>query len=226
MAFVCAMSNVGRKGTRNFPELAQKINSGPIQKWVVIIIFESNMTKSPTIITTRLLLRPIEPSDINNIHLGLSDKDVIRFYGVRFDSLEATKVQMQWYSDLEKNSTGTWWAISSKASGQFFGAIGLNDIDIYNSKAEMGFWLLPQHWGKGLVSEAIPEVINHGIGVTGLHRIEAWVETENRSCKRTLISQGFAKEGTLRDFEKKDGKFICLDVYSVIGNQPGNEKNY
>ena len=168
--------------------------------------------------TPRLVLRQFGPSDLNSIFAGLSNKDVIKYYGVKFDSLETTKEQMEWYSSLEKNSTGKWWAVCDKFSDDFMGAIGLNDIDKKSKKGEVGFWLLPQNWRKGYIREAMPEVINYGFSTVGLHRIEAWVESGNKSCKQTLKALGFQQEGTLRDCEIKDGKFISLDVYSVINN--------
>jgi len=56
--------------------------------------------------TERLLLRQIVASDIGHIFKGLSDPEIIKYYGVNFQSLEATKEQMTFYADLEKNGTG------------------------------------------------------------------------------------------------------------------------
>lgn len=44
----------------------------------------------PTFKTDRLLLRKIVNSDIGHIFKGLSDPDVIRYYGVSFMTLEGT----------------------------------------------------------------------------------------------------------------------------------------
>ena len=83
--------------------------------------------------TNRYLLREIEDNDISNIYLGLSNPEVIKYYGVSFDSIESTKEQMEWY----KESTQMWWAICSKDNKEFIGAGGLNDISVENKKAEI-----------------------------------------------------------------------------------------
>ena len=55
--------------------------------------------------TERLLLRQFIKSDLENVFKGLSHPDVIKYYGISYTSLEATKTQMQFFADLEKNET-------------------------------------------------------------------------------------------------------------------------
>jgi ribosomal-protein-alanine N-acetyltransferase len=49
--------------------------------------------------TDRLLLRAIGESDLVNIYKGLSHSEVIKHYGISFETLEATKEQMNWFAD-------------------------------------------------------------------------------------------------------------------------------
>jgi ribosomal-protein-alanine N-acetyltransferase len=60
----------------------------------------------PTIRTERLLLRQFVESDLENVYKGLSNPEIIKYYGVSYKTLEDTKAQMQFYSELEKNKTG------------------------------------------------------------------------------------------------------------------------
>lgn len=170
----------------------------------------------PILESERVVLRQFKESDLENVFKGLSHPDIIKYYGISFDSLEATKEQMTWFSDLEKNETGIWWAVCSKDNGGFLGAGGLNDINKENRKAELGFWLLPEHWGKGLMTETIPLILKYAFEHIELHRIEGFVETENVNCKRALAKLNFNLEGTMRDCEIKNGAFISLDIYSKI----------
>lgn len=163
----------------------------------------------------RLSLRPIVEGDLESIFKGLSHPDVIRHYGVSFQSLEATRGQMNWYAQLERDGTGIWWAICSRDDA-FLGAIGVNGIVKAHRKGELGFWLLPEHWGRGYISEAMPLVLDHGFGRLGLHRLEAQVETDNIASRKVLERCGFAHEGTLRECEVKNGRFVSLDVFSCL----------
>ncbi|HEX5625455.1 MAG TPA: GNAT family protein [Saprospiraceae bacterium] len=172
--------------------------------------------------TDRLLLRPFADHDLPMVFKGLSHPQVIPYYGVRYDSLEATNAQMEWFAALEKNGTGQWWAICSSHNRIFYGAGGLNNLNREHRKAEIGFWLLPEYWGQGILAEAVPLILDYGFHKLELHRIEAFVETENQNCIRALAKLPFEHEGTMRDCEIKNGRKISLDIYARL--HPGTTK--
>lgn len=174
---------------------------------------------SPEIKTKRLLLRPFQPDDLENVFRGLSHPDIIPYYGVRYDSLDATKAQMEFFFDLEKNGTGMWWAICSLDNSIFYGAGGLNSLSKEHKKAEIGFWLLPEYWGKGILSEAMPLISSYGFNQLRLHRIEGFVESKNENCKNAMKKSSFKQEGTMVDCEIKDGHFISLDIFALLNEQ-------
>lgn len=175
-----------------------------------------NISKNTSIQSNRLLLRQFEESDIASVFKGLSHPDIIKHYGIRFDSLESTKEQMNWFADLEKAGGGVWFAICSLDNTTFYGAGGLNDLNKEHKKAEIGFWLLTDFWGKGIMGEAMPLICNYGFDKLGLHRIEAFVESDNTNCKKAMAKLDFQHEGTMKDCEIKNGEFISLDIYSKI----------
>ena len=173
-------------------------------------------TEFPVLRTNRLLLRQIVATDLENIYAGLSHPAVTKHYGISYDSLEATKEQMAWFANLERAKTGMWWAVCLSADRTFLGAGGLNNLSQEHKKAEVGFWLLPEFWGQGLMSEAVPLICQYGFEQLRLHRIEGFVESENCHCKRTMATLDFQHEGTMRDCEIKDGEYISLDIYAKI----------
>lgn len=168
------------------------------------------------LLTNRLFLLPVEDSDIENIYRGLSHPKVIKHYGVSFKTLEETKEQMEWYRQLRENETGFWWKILLKDSEEFVGAIGLNDIKKEHQRGEIGFWLLPEFWGIGIAVEALPKVLSYGFKQLNLHRVEAWVDSQNESSRKVLEKTGFHFEGTLKDYELKNNEFINMDILARI----------
>jgi ribosomal-protein-alanine N-acetyltransferase len=170
----------------------------------------------PLLKTERIVLREITDADLENIFLGLSNPEVIKYYGVSYNSLESTKEQMTWFKELEKNETGIWWAICSRDNGTFYGAGGLNDLSKENKKAEIGLWLLPDYWGQRIMTEAMPLICNYGFNQLGLHRIEGFVESDNKNCKNAMAKLDFQLEGTMKDCEVKNGAFISLDIYAKL----------
>ena len=160
-------------------------------------------------------LHPITPADLPHIYTGLGDPRVTRHYGVHFDSLEATQEQMDRYAALGRDGTGKWWAIRDE-NGSFLGAIGFNGLQRAHRKAEIGFWLLPEHWGKGIIGQVMPDALAHGFKELDLHRIEGIVEGGNMASGRILQRHGFVHEGTLREAECNHGKWIDLEMWALI----------
>jgi ribosomal-protein-alanine N-acetyltransferase len=170
----------------------------------------------PEIHTSRLHLRKIRPEDKAAIFEGLSHPAVIRYYGISYESPEEVEEQMRWYRNLEKSESGIWWGICLKDNFSLIGACGFNEWHKEHRRIELGYWLLPNFWQQGIMSEAIPEIMSYAFQVLDIHRIEAVVESENEESKKLLQKLGFAFEGTHKDCEIKNNRFISLDYFAAI----------
>lgn len=170
----------------------------------------------PELSTERFFLRRILPEDRPFIFEGLSNPEVIPYYGVSYDTLEATGVQIEFYERIWRERTGCWWKIVDRESGLPVGACGMNGYQPEHEKAEIGYWLLPAYWKKGIMPEVVPVMIRHLFSAWKLHRLEAVIENGNvASCKLTE-KLGFRYEGTLREAEIKKGKRISLLYYGLL----------
>jgi ribosomal-protein-alanine N-acetyltransferase len=72
------------------------------------------------------------------------------------------------------------------------------NIDHGHRRAEIGYELNPDCWHKGLMTEALTSIIDHGFQKLGFHRIEATPLVINEASQRLLERCGFRKEGVLR----------------------------
>jgi len=171
--------------------------------------------------TSRFRLRRIVPADIGRVFRGLSDPRVIAHYGVAYDSLEATQRQMDWFEEIHAAGTGVWWGICEHgADDALIGACGLNDINAGHGRGELGYWLLPEHWGRGIASECVGAVLEHAFGAMALHRVGADVDVENYASRRLLDRLGFRLEGLRRGYERKGGAHIDLMNYARLASDP------
>lgn len=170
----------------------------------------------PELLTERLLLQQVLPEDQQFIFEGLSHPEVIPFYGVRYASFEDTKKQMEWYAKAYEEDTGGPWKMIEKTSGKKMGVIAYYYHKAEHRKAEVGFWLFPEYWNKGFVSEAMKAVMDYCRKEKNIHRLEAFVEEGNTASNKVLEKAGFQYEGTMRDCEIKDGRFISLLIYARI----------
>jgi ribosomal-protein-alanine N-acetyltransferase len=166
--------------------------------------------------TSRFSMQQIMPSDQQFIFEGLSNPAVIEFYGVSFNSYESTSEQMEFYDTLLREGKGIWWKIVDRKTGERLGAIGFNNYQPKHKKAEIGFWLLPAYWQKGIISEVLPQLVIYLQEELKVHRIEALVEEGNERSCLVLEKIGFVHEGLQRDREIKNNKYISLHVYALI----------
>ena len=171
---------------------------------------------TPTLTTERFLIRPIEDSDLHHVFKGLSHPDVIKYYGVSYQSLESTEEQMEFYRKLVETETGMYWAICSRDNGIVYGVGGFNNLSHAHRKAEVGFWLFPEFWGQGIMNETMPTICNYAFEELKLHRIEGFIESDNQSCINSIERLGFNYEGTMKECEMKNGKFIDLAIYALF----------
>ncbi|MGY3885335.1 GNAT family N-acetyltransferase [Aeromonas aquatica] len=169
--------------------------------------------------TATLRLSPIQTSDLPHIYRGLSDPDVIAYYGVSYHSLAACQAQMDWYAEITRTGSGAWFLIRDPDTDEPVGAVGYNGADPRHKCAELGYWLYPEYWGKGIMGEALA-LIYH---TTDLHRLLAVVEEPNTRSARLLERAGFHYEGTARESEVKAGGFISLRHYAILRSElPSN----
>ena len=101
---------------------------------------------------------------------------------------------MDWYASLKRDGTGLWWGVYDKNTNQFCGAGGYNDLDKEHRKAEIGFWLLKEFWGKGIMKKVMPMLFEKGFTTLNLNRIEGYVISENSKCKAALDKINFLIE--------------------------------
>ena len=166
--------------------------------------------------TERLLLRKVQPSDNHFVLKGLSNDTVTEFMLIRYYTLEAVQEQMDWYANHYKNKTGYYWLMELKETKELIGVIGYHAVSFEHKKAELGFWLLPEFWKKGLVAEASKATLDFMFNTLLLNRIEATVETENPASINAIKKLGFAHEGTFREYEMNNGKFIDLMMFALL----------
>jgi len=169
--------------------------------------------------TDHYTLKEIEASDINDIHRGLSNREITKYYDVHFSTLEETNEQMEWYRNLKKDGTGIWWGIYDKIGNQFCGACGFNNLERQHKKAEIGLWLLKENWGKGILKMVMPKLFEYGFINLDLNRIEGYVLSDNIKCKNALEKIDFTYEGTMRAYEIKNGEKINVDIYSILKSE-------
>ena len=171
----------------------------------------------PLIETERLRLRKISRKDVNEIFFLRSDKRVLHYLDkapakTKKDAYDFIKI----VHNAEKNADGITWGITLKNIEKIIGTIGFWRMQKEHYRAEIGYILHPDYWGKGITQEAIAVVIKYGFEVMKLHSIEANVNPDNTASIRLLEKNGFVREAYFKENYYFDGKFLDSAIYSLI----------
>lgn len=171
----------------------------------------------PIIETERLVLREVATEDANDMFTYLSDKDVVKHMGLApCQTVTDVCDEINWYNSIIEEGTGIRWGITLKDFGKIIGSCGFLNRVTKHHRAEVGFELSKDYWGKGIASEALEAIIKFGYHHYQLERIEALIEPANLPSQKLVEKQGFIREGLLRHYEYTCGKFDDLYMYSIL----------
>lgn len=182
------------------------------------MIFNDNVfDEFPVITTERLLLREITPGDANEIFAIYSSDAAMKYFGKdTFKTIDQAQEMIERVRKGFRDREGIRWGISFKGSDKLIGSGGFWRLVKPHFRAEIGYDLHPDYWGKGLMSEAVKAMIEFGFGKMNLHSVEANTDPENAASARLLEKNGFVKEGIFRESYYYNGVFLDSHIYSLI----------
>jgi ribosomal-protein-alanine N-acetyltransferase len=171
--------------------------------------------------TASYVLRPLARTDTDLIFTHFGDPRVTEYLDIppllgRSDA----EAVIAWAQAMRAAAGGVRWAIRNDEE-RFLGTCGFHLMTFERGRrAEIGYDLGPDHWGRGVMDEVLPAVLAFGYGVLGLHRIEAMVTPGNDHSCAVLDRHGFHREGLLRDYAFWKGRFWDQILYARLDNDP------
>ncbi len=171
----------------------------------------------PVLETERLLLRPLAAGDAEAIFAYASDPEVARWTTWEaHDTVEASRGFLAMCLDAYAGGEHGPWALIAKDEGRLCGTVGFTYWRQPHRRAELGYALARRLWGRGLMTEAVREMLRFGFAEMGCNRIEARCVPENIGSARVMEKVGMTFEGVLREQMFVKGSFVSLRLYSVL----------
>lgn len=173
----------------------------------------------PILETERCILRRPDPDQAEPFFRLWSSAEVARYLGrPPFTTMDEVSQRLEEFRERFEMQTSITWAITDRATGALIGTAMLLHILPLHHRAELGYDLLPDWWGKGLITEAAAAVLDFGFGTMGLHSVEANTDGENIASQRVLEKLGFVREGHLREnfYEPAVGRFTDTTVFGLL----------
>ncbi len=101
-------------------------------------------------------------------------------------------------------------------NGEPIGAIGIHpQQDIFCKNAELGYWLAEPFWGKGIMVNAVLQMLKYGFANFDITRIFARPFHTNLGSQRVLEKAGFVLEAKFEKTIFKNGLYLDEWIYAV-----------
>lgn len=144
--------------------------------------------------TERLLLRPLEPSDLDEIASLLGDAEALTFWGDALDREGARDWIQRNLARYQADGFGR-CAVLLRETGELVGDCGLIRTEVEGAEeVELGWIVRRSHWGRGIATEAAAAWRDYAFGILDLERIVSMVSEANIASRRVAEKLGMAVE--------------------------------
>ncbi|MBV8251463.1 MAG: GNAT family N-acetyltransferase [Chitinophaga sp.] len=179
----------------------------------------------PEIITGELTLRPIKDKDTAALFKLFSNDEVTRFMDIAsFSNISEAAQIITLFRERQQEDEGFRMAITFTGRDELIGTCGFHKWSKVHYKAEIGYDLMPEYWGRGIMTTAIAALVAFGFKEMDLNRVEAFVDPVNTASAKLLQRIGFTQEGLLRDAFFEKGSFVDAHIYSLLKAEHAREQ--
>jgi len=161
--------------------------------------------------TDRLLLREFDEGDAAAFYVLGSDPAIIRYTGDPGGGLvnvehAAEIIRSHPMADYRAHGFGR-WACVDKRTGTVVGFAGLKRLPALG-EVDIGYRLLPTHWGAGLATEAGRAVLRYGFERLTLGRVIGLVNLANAASVRVLEKLGLRSDGSVEYVGQRVARYV------------------
>ena len=158
--------------------------------------------------TPRLILRPFCVSDAEAMFRNWAADPLVTKYLTwePHKKINTVRALLARWEEAAKDPSDYHWAIVSKERGEAIGDLSVVHKDERCGVAELGYCLSRAEWGKGLMTEAVSEVLRYLFEDAGFYRVYALHAVGNAASGRVMEKCGMRTEGIFR------GHYVLLST--------------
>ena len=175
----------------------------------------------PNLQTSHLILRRLRSEDADAVFDLFANDEVTRYYDLdRFTSITQAQDLIARFQARFDRQIGIRWGLAlSDSPNVLIGTCGYNIWVRPAHRGLLGYDLNRNHWGQGLMGEALRAILDFGFDAMQLNRVEALTFPQNTASKRLLTKLGFKKEGLLREYEYPKGSPQDMAIYALLARE-------
>lgn len=171
----------------------------------------------PVLPAGELVLRPWREDDAPELVRAYGDPDIAYWHARALTHSEAVawvrSRAERWQTEL-----GADWAVTR--ADLLVGRAALRTIDLAEGWAEVAYWVLPEHRGRGVASSAVDALTDWAFDGLGLHRLELLHSTGNPASCRIASRAGFVAEGVKRSAALHADGWHDMHLHALLADDP------
>jgi len=173
-------------------------------------------TPFPILTTERLTLRQLVINDEREIFTLRSDSEINKYLDRQLSNTidDARNFIKKVNENINKNDS-LYWAITLSDKNVLIGTICLFSFSDETDKCEIGYELLTNFQGQGIMTEALEKVIDFAFNTIKVQKIEAFFHIDNQSSIKLLEKFSF-KDSNKPD--KTDTNLVCYHLTNSVYN--------
>lgn len=167
--------------------------------------------------TERLTLRKLTPEVYRYVFENYTEDELVKFFGFSSHADLFTEEEKYLKGLSTFNKSFLLFHIIVNDTKKVIGMCGYFTWHFTHFRAEIGYLLSSdEYMNKGIMTEALPPVIDFGFNHMGLHRIEALIEPTNIASLKLIEKFKFKKEGYLKEHYFKNNKMEDSVVFALL----------
>ena len=179
-------------------------------------MLNKSFTPFPILTTERLTLRQLVIADEQEIFTLRSDSEINKYLDRQVSKTidDARNFINKVNENINKNDS-LYWAITLSDKNILIGTICLFGFSDENDKCEIGYELLANFQGQGIMKEAAEKVIDYAFNTIKVQKIEAFLHRDNRSSIKLLEKFSFRNSNEL---DETNPDLICCHLTNSNDN--------
>jgi len=170
----------------------------------------------PILKTGRLTLRQLAIHDEQEIFTLRSDNEINKYLDRnRAKTIDDARSFINKISENINKNDSVYWAITFSDKNILIGTICLFGFSGENDKCEIGYELLTNFQGQGIMSEALEKVIDYAFNTIKVQKIEAFFHRDNQRSIKLLEKLSFRNSN---EPDKANPELICFYLTNSIDN--------
>lgn len=163
--------------------------------------------------TDRLILRPFNENDLQNLIDLDTDPEVMKYLGAKLTSIDDLRKTLGMLLERQPRwkHYGT-WATDLKSTGECVGWFTFKPVPKLDDDYEVGYRLKRKFWGRGIATEGAKMLVDYGFKERHLPKIIGLTHLENKASQQVLKKCGLKEVGAIDNpFDFIEGKVLLLE---------------